>query len=78
MKPLPHEDLVALARTRIQVLDPLDRGLSPELVDDVALGARDRERLANRATALRHDRARVACAFEDRADRAFAHDLVVL
>src|SRR3989442_2930203 len=72
----PHEELVALARRAVELLDPLDRGLAAELEDDVLLRARHGERLAHRAAALRHDRARAARALEDRADRALAQRLV--
>src|SRR2546426_426273 len=72
----PHQELVSLARRAVELLDPFDRGLAAELEDDVLLGARYGERLADRPAALRHDRARAARALEDRTDGALAQRLV--
>src|SRR3989442_12338038 len=76
MEAAPHEELVALARRAVELLDPLDRGLAAELEYDVLLRARHGERLADRPAALRDDRARAARALEDRADCALAQRLV--
>src|SRR3989442_6752292 len=72
----PHEELVSLARRAVELLDPFDRGLAAELEDDVLLGARHGERLADRPATLRHDRARATRALEDRADGALAQRLL--
>ena len=57
---------------------PVERGLAAELVEDVALGLGDGERLADRAAALGDDRARSARAgSSEHADRAVGDDLVV-
>src|SRR2546428_5182319 len=71
----PHQELVSLARRAVELLDPFDRGLAAELEDDVLLGARHGECLADRPAALRHDRARAARALEDRTDGALAQRL---
>jgi len=65
----PHEELVAVAREAVEVLDAAERGDAAELVDDVPLGTRDRVRLAHRPAALRNDRARTG-AREDGTDGA--------
>ena len=55
VQPLAHELAVLVARGLNNLLQPVHRGLTGELVHEVALGARDRERLADRPAALRHD-----------------------
>src|SRR5438034_4993749 len=77
METAPHQQLIALGRGRIKLLDPLYRGLATELEHDVALRASDRERLSDGAAALRYDRGRALRAFEDRADGAFGENLVI-
>ena len=55
VQPVAHELAVFVGRRLNDLLQPIHRRLPGELVREIALGARDRERLADRAAALRHD-----------------------
>src|SRR5438034_8508297 len=73
----PHQELIALCRRRVALLDALERRLPTELEDDVALGSCDRECLPDRPATLRDNSGRPVGSFEDRADRTLGEDLVV-
>ncbi len=77
MEPTTHQQLVALGRGRVELLDSLERRLTAELEHHVALRAGDRKRLSDRPAALRNDGGRPVRALEDCADRALGDDLVV-
>src|SRR5205823_9506715 len=72
-----HQELIALRRRRVELLDAFERRLPAELENDVALRPRDRERLPDRPATLRDDSGRAVGSFEDRADRTLGEDLVV-
>ena len=77
MQAASHQELIALRRRRVELLDALERRLPAELENDVALRPRYRERLPDRPATLRDDSGRAVRSFEDRADRTLGEDLVV-
>ena len=77
MQAASHQELIALRRRRVELLDAFERRLPAELENDVALRPRDRERLPDRPATLRDDSGRAVRSFEDRADRTLGEDLVV-
>ena len=74
---LAHEPAVLVAGGLHDLLQPVHRGHPRELVREVALGARDRERLADRAASLRHDGADGHVVGAHHADRTARHDPVI-
>ena len=55
MQPAAHQLALVVVRGEHEILQAAHRGLPRELVEQVPLGPSDRERLADRAAALRHD-----------------------
>ncbi len=57
VEPVLEELAFLVGRIGGKLMETRERGLAAQLVDAIAFGARDRERITDRTAALRHDRA---------------------